>query len=107
MQTPVYPETLWELLVARAQAKPDGVLVEDDRDRTLTAAQWVEWAERVAAGLQAIGVKSDSVVRLAAADGDRVVCLAHGDLQVGRRIEPRAPAPASARGRLHRRPDGV
>ncbi len=62
MQTPVYPETLWELLVARAQAKPDGVLVEDDRDRTLTAAQWVEWAERVAAGLQAIGVKSDSVV---------------------------------------------
>jgi acyl-CoA synthetase (AMP-forming)/AMP-acid ligase II len=62
MQNPVYPETLWNLLVARAHAKPDGVLVEDDRDRTLTATQWVEWAERVAAGLQAMGVKSDTVV---------------------------------------------
>jgi acyl-CoA synthetase (AMP-forming)/AMP-acid ligase II len=62
MHTPVYPKTLWDLLLARARAKPGGVLIEDDRDRTLTAAQWVEWSERVAAGLQAIGVKSDTVV---------------------------------------------
>jgi acyl-CoA synthetase (AMP-forming)/AMP-acid ligase II len=62
MHTPVYPKTLWDLLVGRASAKPGGVLIEDDRDRTLTAAQWVERAERVAAGLQAMGVKSDTVV---------------------------------------------
>jgi cyclohexanecarboxylate-CoA ligase len=62
LHIPVYPKTLWDLLVGRASAKPGGVLIEDDRDRTLTAAQWVERAERVAAGLQAMGVKSDTVV---------------------------------------------
>ena len=62
VQTPNYPETLWDLLVARAGATPRGVLIEDDRDRFLTATQWVEWSERVAAGLQAMGVKSDTVV---------------------------------------------
>ena len=59
---PEYPDTLWELLAARAESDPDLVLLEDDRDRTLTAGQWIDQAERVAAGLQAFGVKADTVV---------------------------------------------
>ncbi|MFI5386973.1 MAG: cyclohexanecarboxylate-CoA ligase, partial [Fimbriimonadales bacterium] len=62
MKVPVYPKTLWALLAGRAQSDPDRILIEDDKDRTLTAAQWVDSAERVAAGLQDLGVESDTVV---------------------------------------------
>ena len=62
MELPVYPTTLWELLARRAQEDPDRVLLEDDHDRSLTAGEWRQRAEEVAAGLQALGVKEDTVV---------------------------------------------
>ena len=62
MEIPAYPTTLWELLARRADQDPDRVLVEDDRDRSLTAAQWLRWSEEVAAGLQDRGVTEDTVV---------------------------------------------
>jgi acyl-CoA synthetase (AMP-forming)/AMP-acid ligase II len=61
-ELPAYPPTLWELLALRAAQDPDRVLLEDDRDRVLTAAEWLGWSERVAAGLQRMGVKEDTVV---------------------------------------------
>ena len=62
MELPVYPTTLWGLLARRAADDPDRVLLEDDRDRSMTAGQWLRRAEEVAAGLQARGVKQDMVV---------------------------------------------
>jgi acyl-coenzyme A synthetase/AMP-(fatty) acid ligase len=59
---PAYPKTLWELLAQRAERDPDRVLIEDDRDRTLTAAQWARRSEEVAAGLQSRGIAEDTVV---------------------------------------------
>ncbi len=59
---PAYPTTLWELLAQRAERDPDRVLIEDDRDRTLTAAQWARRSEEVAAGLQSRGIGEDTVV---------------------------------------------
>jgi cyclohexanecarboxylate-CoA ligase len=59
---PAYPTTLWELLAQRAERDPDRVLIEDDRDRTLTAAQWARRSEEVAAGLQSRGITEDAVV---------------------------------------------
>lgn len=58
----MYPSTLWELLARRAAQDPDRVLLEDDRDRSLTAGEWLRRAERVAAGLQDMGVKQDTIV---------------------------------------------
>jgi acyl-CoA synthetase (AMP-forming)/AMP-acid ligase II len=62
VEMPVYPRTLWELLALRAEEDPDRVLIEDDRYRTLTAAQWLRRSEEVAAGLQDRGVTEDRVV---------------------------------------------
>jgi acyl-CoA synthetase (AMP-forming)/AMP-acid ligase II len=62
VEMPAYPTTLWELLAHRAERDPDRVLLEDDRDRTLTAAQWLGRSEEVAAGLQGRGVTEDTVV---------------------------------------------
>jgi len=62
VEIPAYPTTLWELLAHRAQRDPDRVLLEDDHDRTLTAAQWLHRSEKVAAGLQGRGVTEDTVV---------------------------------------------
>jgi acyl-CoA synthetase (AMP-forming)/AMP-acid ligase II len=62
VERPIYPTTLWELLARRAAQDPDRVLLEDDHDRSLTAAEWLERSERVAAGLQGHGVAADMVV---------------------------------------------
>jgi acyl-CoA synthetase (AMP-forming)/AMP-acid ligase II len=62
VELPGYPPTLWELLARRAAGHPDTVLLEDDRDRTLTAAEWLRRSEQVAAGLRRMGVKEDTVV---------------------------------------------
>ncbi len=59
---PAYPSTLWGLLAGRADRDPDRVLLEDDRDATLTAAEWVARAERVAAALLQMGIKEGTVV---------------------------------------------
>jgi cyclohexanecarboxylate-CoA ligase len=62
VELPAYPTTLWELLAQRAERDPDRVLIEDDRDRSLTAAQWLRWSEEAAAGLQTRGIARDTVV---------------------------------------------
>jgi acyl-CoA synthetase (AMP-forming)/AMP-acid ligase II len=62
VELPSYPATLWDLLERRAAQDPDRVLLEDDQDRVLTAAEWKLRSERVAAGLQRMGVKRDTVV---------------------------------------------
>jgi acyl-CoA synthetase (AMP-forming)/AMP-acid ligase II len=59
---PVYPPSLWDLMVARAELTPDRVLVTDDRGRCLTAAGWRQAAEQVAAGLAELGVGQGTVV---------------------------------------------
>ena len=54
---PILHETaLWPLVEARAVATPDALLVVDERDRTLTFAEYRDACERVAAGLAAEGV---------------------------------------------------
>ncbi len=53
---------LWELVEARAAATPDGVLIVDERGRTLTAAGLRDDALRVAAGFHAMGVETDTPV---------------------------------------------
>ncbi|HUJ66879.1 MAG TPA: AMP-binding protein [Acidimicrobiales bacterium] len=62
MEVPAYPTTFWELLARRAEQDPDRVLIEDDQDRSLTAAQWLQRSEQVAAGLHHQGVGEDTVV---------------------------------------------
>jgi acyl-CoA synthetase (AMP-forming)/AMP-acid ligase II len=62
VEMPAYPMTLWELLAQRAERDPDRVLLEDDRDRNLTAAEWLGRSEAVAAGLQNLGVTEETVV---------------------------------------------
>jgi acyl-CoA synthetase (AMP-forming)/AMP-acid ligase II len=54
---PIFPATLWGLLAERAEETPDQVILEDDGGRTLTAQQWQDSAESVAAALHAQGVK--------------------------------------------------
>ena len=53
---PTYPPTLWGLLEQRAAATPDRVLLEDESGRTMTAQQWRDTAEQVAAALFARGI---------------------------------------------------
>ena len=48
--------TLWELLRRRAEATPDALLLVDQDDRTLTCREFLERAERAAAGFHAMGV---------------------------------------------------
>jgi acyl-CoA synthetase (AMP-forming)/AMP-acid ligase II len=50
---------LWELVEARASASPDAVLAVDEDERTLTARDLRDTAERVAAGLVAHGVGAE------------------------------------------------
>jgi acyl-CoA synthetase (AMP-forming)/AMP-acid ligase II len=48
--------TLWELLEQRAATSPDRPMLVDERDRRLSFAQFRARAERVAAGLFALGI---------------------------------------------------
>lgn len=50
------PTDLWSLVEAQSALRPDGVLAVDERDRVLTFADFRMRAERVAAGLTALGV---------------------------------------------------
>ena len=55
-------DNLWELLVAREAATPDGLLAIDERGRELTFRALRGAAERVAAGLVDLGVAPGTVV---------------------------------------------
>jgi len=50
---------LWELVEQRAAETPDLVLAVDEDERTLTAREYRDAAERAAAGLHALGVAAD------------------------------------------------
>lgn len=54
--------SLWELVLARAEAGPDALMVVDERSMRLTFAGYKEAAERAAAGLARLGVGEGSVV---------------------------------------------
>jgi len=55
-----FPEqTIWALIARRALDTPDGVMAIDERRQSLTFAQYQERCERVAAGLQALGVSAE------------------------------------------------
>lgn len=55
-------DTLWELVVATAEAHPDRVVAVDDHGRSLTSARLRGDAEVAAAGLVALGIGAGSVV---------------------------------------------
>ena len=54
--------TLWELLERRAAGTPDLLMLADEHDRELTWSQFLAEAERVAAGLLALGIGPGTVV---------------------------------------------
>ena len=54
--------TLWELLAARADASPNRPMLLDERDRRLGFAEFRARAERVAAGLHALGIGAGTPV---------------------------------------------
>jgi acyl-coenzyme A synthetase/AMP-(fatty) acid ligase len=54
---PIYDvETMWQLLDRRAAASPGAPFLLDPEDRRVTFAETRSWVERVAAGLQGLGV---------------------------------------------------
>ena len=63
MTEPIYDvRSFWELLEKRAAATPERPMLIDAADRRVTFAEFKAWAERVAAGFQAMGIREDSVV---------------------------------------------
>jgi acyl-CoA synthetase (AMP-forming)/AMP-acid ligase II len=54
--------TLWQLLEARAAASPERTMLLDERDRRVTFASFRARAERLAAGLLALGVGAGTPV---------------------------------------------
>ena len=61
-QAPVDASTVWGLVVARAEATPDLVLLVDEHRRTMTCVEYARAAERAAAGLVAEGVRAGDTV---------------------------------------------
>jgi acyl-CoA synthetase (AMP-forming)/AMP-acid ligase II len=55
-------KTLWDLLTRRAAETPDAPMLIDERDRTVSFAEFRDRAERAAAGLAALGVGPDTPV---------------------------------------------
>ena len=53
---------LWPLIEERAQATPAALFAVDERERTLTFREYRDAALRCAAGLQALGVREETVV---------------------------------------------
>jgi len=54
--------TFWELLERRAAVDPDAAMLIDERDRTISFAEFRDRAERVAAGLLALGITAGTPV---------------------------------------------
>lgn len=53
---------MWEMLERRAGATPDALMLADEHGRRLSWSEFRAWAERVAAGLQDLGIDGTSVV---------------------------------------------
>ena len=62
MDSSVTAPTLWGLVEARAAATPDAVMLIDERDRTMTFAEYRDACERAAAGLFAQGVRTGDTI---------------------------------------------
>ena len=63
MSEPIYDaRTFWELLQRRVAATPDTMMLVDEAGRSLTFAEFKDQAERVAAGLVALGVRDGTPV---------------------------------------------
>lgn len=66
MSTKTHPlpvdSSWWELVDRRAELTPDRIMLEDERGRKLTFAQYRSFAEQVAAGLAERGVRAGQVV---------------------------------------------
>ena len=63
MSKPIYGAgSFWELLERRAAASPDRMMLVDEAGRSLTFAEFKDTAERVAAGLQKMGVTEGTPV---------------------------------------------
>jgi len=63
MTEPIYDaRTFWELLDRRVAATPDRMMLVDEAGRSLTFAEFRDQAERVAAGLLAMGVTEGTPV---------------------------------------------
>jgi len=54
--------TVWDLIARRATDTPDGVMAIDEQRRSLTFAQYRQRCEQVAAGLQTLGVTTETHV---------------------------------------------
>ncbi|HEY2429633.1 MAG TPA: AMP-binding protein [Acidimicrobiales bacterium] len=54
--------TMWELVARRSAQTPDAPMLLDDADRRVTFGEAAAWAERVAAGLQELGVGPGTAV---------------------------------------------
>ena len=59
---PQHPPTYWGLVEHRASDSPERPLFTDEHGRVLTCAGFRDDAERVAAGLHDLGVRTDTVV---------------------------------------------
>ncbi|MDQ1519101.1 MAG: cyclohexanecarboxylate-CoA ligase [Actinomycetota bacterium] len=63
MTEPLYDaRTFWELVSRRAAVAPDHPMLIDTADRTVTFGEFAKWAERVAAGFAALGVREGTTV---------------------------------------------
>ncbi|GAB2964538.1 AMP-binding protein [Amycolatopsis acidiphila] len=62
MTTTAPPHRLWDLVLWRAERTPGRILLSDDRGAAMTAAGLRDAAERVGAGLAALGVREGSRV---------------------------------------------
>ena len=63
MSEPIYDVgSMWELLSRRADVSPDGLMLVDEWDRRMTFGAFRHQAERVAAGLQGLGIAPGSPV---------------------------------------------
>jgi acyl-coenzyme A synthetase/AMP-(fatty) acid ligase len=54
--------TFWDLLSRRTAASPDAPMLFDADDRSVTFGEFTAWAERVAAGFYAMGVREGTTV---------------------------------------------
>jgi non-ribosomal peptide synthetase component E (peptide arylation enzyme) len=62
MESSITAPTLWGLVEARAAATPDAIMLIDERDRTMTFAEYRDACERAAAGFYAQGIRSGDTV---------------------------------------------
>ena len=62
MESSITAPTLWALVEARAAATPDAVMLIDERDRTMTFAQYRDACEVAAAGFYADGVRKGDTI---------------------------------------------